>query len=94
MSKWSIEFEHTNREERLALESDILIYAVGRLNNYKLPTTNGQRSFQGQIVDTAAWSEDLDIREKRVIVVGNGASAVQCVPAIQPGQEVSLSLNE
>ena len=74
------------------MDSDVLIYAVGRLNNYKMPTLDGQSLFRGRIVHTATWPDDLDVNSKRVVIVGNGASAVQCVPALQPGREPVPSL--
>ncbi|KAJ6164963.1 hypothetical protein N7470_003635 [Penicillium chermesinum] len=54
----------TCRDEWLAAESDVLVYAVGRLNNYKIPTTEGLSSFEGTVAHTAAWPEGLDIRDK------------------------------
>ncbi|KAJ5239337.1 monooxygenase [Penicillium chermesinum] len=64
VSRWEVEFQHTSRDEWLAVESDVLVYAVGRLNNYKIPTTEGLSSFEGTVAHTAAWPEGLDIRDK------------------------------
>ena len=40
------------------------------------------RDFAGETVHTARWDHDLDLRGKRVGVIGTGASAVQLIPAI------------
>ncbi|CAG8901248.1 unnamed protein product [Penicillium egyptiacum] len=90
-SKWTARFEHTQRNTNLVVDSDVLIYAVGRLNNYKIPAIDGQSLFKGRIVHTAAWPDDLDVSCKRIVIVGNGASAVQCVPALQPDTPEEIS---
>jgi monooxygenase len=42
----------------------------------------GQERFQGEIVHPQKWPEDLDYKDKRVIVIGSGATAVTLVPAM------------
>jgi cation diffusion facilitator CzcD-associated flavoprotein CzcO len=44
----------------------------------------GLENFQGEVFHSARWRHDLDLRGKRVAVVGTGASAIQFVPQIQP----------
>ncbi|KAJ5121352.1 uncharacterized protein N7515_009313 [Penicillium bovifimosum] len=83
-SKWTTVFGHTQCNEKKVVISDVLVYAVGRLNNYRIPVVEGQDRFQGRIVHTAAWPDDLVVEGARVVVIGNGASAVQCVAALQP----------
>ncbi|KAK6822526.1 hypothetical protein PG987_014071 [Apiospora arundinis] len=58
---------------------DVFIYAVGRLNNMKMPDIEGLENFQGPILHTAAWPRDIQLDDKDVAVIGNGASAVQCI---------------
>ncbi len=38
--------------------------------------------FNGQIVHPQKWPEDLDYEDKRVVVIGSGATAVTLVPAM------------
>ncbi|QKT06503.1 NAD(P)/FAD-dependent oxidoreductase [Gordonia sp. X0973] len=66
------------------LTSNIVISAVGAFGKPKLPTIPGMDSFTGETVHTALWSADFDVAGKRVAVIGNGASAMQIVPAIAP----------
>jgi 4-hydroxyacetophenone monooxygenase len=63
---------------------DVLISAVGAFNTPVIPKIPGLGGFAGPAVHTAAWPDDLDLRGKRVGVIGNGASAMQVVPAITP----------
>jgi cation diffusion facilitator CzcD-associated flavoprotein CzcO len=46
------------------------------------PDWPGVQDFRGQIVHPQKWSEDLDYANKRVIVIGSGATAVTLVPAM------------
>ncbi|MFT4201279.1 flavin-containing monooxygenase [Gordonia sp. (in: high G+C Gram-positive bacteria)] len=69
------------------LTSNILVSAVGAFGKPKLPTIPGMETFTGQTVHTALWSEDFDVAGKRVAVIGNGASAMQIVPAVAPTVE-------
>lgn len=67
--------EHTYR-------ANAVISAVGQLNRPQLPDIAGMDRFRGELFHSARWPEDLDLRGKRVTVVGSGASAMQIVPAI------------
>jgi 4-hydroxyacetophenone monooxygenase len=64
------------------LPFNAVITAVGILNQPKLPDVPGIDGFQGPSFHSSAWPGDLDLNGKRVAVVGNGASAMQIVPAI------------
>jgi 4-hydroxyacetophenone monooxygenase len=64
------------------LSANILIGAVGVLNTPKLPAIKGLESFAGPCFHTARWPQGLDISDKRVAIIGNGATAMQVVPAI------------
>jgi cation diffusion facilitator CzcD-associated flavoprotein CzcO len=59
-----------------------LISAVGGLTQPKLPNIPGAPSFAGKTMHTARWDHAYDLRDKRVAVIGTGASAVQVVPSI------------
>ena len=64
------------------LQADLLLSAVGLLNVPKMPAIRGLETFKGRCFHTARWPEDIDVTGKRVAVIGNGASAMQVVPAI------------
>lgn len=74
-----------------AYEAEILVSAVGQLSRPYIPELRGIETFKGRAFHSARWDHKLDLRERRVAVVGTGASAVQIVPAIQP-QVAKLSL--
>lgn len=66
------------------LVCDFLVMAVGQLSRPVVPDLPGQGSFAGAAFHSACWDHDVDLRGKRVAVVGTGASAIQFVPAIEP----------
>ena len=66
---------------------DVLVSAVGQLSRPAVPEIDGRDSFEGPTFHSATWDHDVDLRGKRVAVVGTGASAVQFVPELQPQVE-------
>lgn len=71
----------TNRGE---LTCDVLITGTGALSDPNIPDIPGLETFQGTVFHSARWDLDYDLRDRRVAVVGTGASAIQFVPRIQP----------
>lgn len=64
------------------LTADVVISAVGVLNQTKTPDLPGMDDFTGVQFHSAEWPEDLDLDGKRVAIVGTGASSMQIAPAI------------
>lgn len=52
----------------------------------------GRETFQGGIIHTARWRDDVDLNGKDVVVIGAGSSAAQFVPSLlkEPYQVKSL----
>jgi cation diffusion facilitator CzcD-associated flavoprotein CzcO len=73
------------------LLADILILGNGPLSEPSLPSIAGIERFEGTLFHSAQWRHDYDLTDKRVAVIGTGASAIQFVPLIQP-QVKHLSL--
>jgi monooxygenase len=46
------------------------------------PEFPGEAAFAGTVVHPQHWPADLDVRGKRVVVIGSGATAVTLVPAL------------
>ena len=67
-----------------SIEADFLIPAVGQLSRPVIPKLPGRDTFTGPAFHSAEWDHDVDLRGKRVAVLGTGASAIQFVPGIQP----------
>ena len=70
-------------EDKLTeFESNILLSAVGVFGTPKWPEIPGRGAFRGPLLHSAMWDEDVELAGKRVAVIGNGASAMQLLPAI------------
>ena len=79
---WHVEAV-TAQGDREVLRATILISGVGAFNKPHLPDVPGMDRFRGPSVHTARYpDEGLDLAGKRVVLVGNGASAMQVAPAI------------
>ena len=65
-----------------ALVSRYVVAATGLLSQPKLPDIAGLETFAGTTMHTARWDHSLDLRDRRVAIVGTGASAVQIIPKI------------
>ncbi len=65
------------------LSANIVISGVGAFNKPRIPDVPGLATFAGPSVHTAGYPEEgLDLAGRRVVLVGNGASAMQVAPAI------------
>lgn len=65
-------------------EARVLVPATGALSHPKYPDIKGMDKFKGKAVHAARWDPSLDLRGKRVAVIGSGASAIQVVPNVAP----------
>jgi 4-hydroxyacetophenone monooxygenase len=59
-----------------------VISAVGQLNRPHLPEIDGQQDFTGPAFHSSEWNHSVDLRGKRVAMIGAGASGFQIAPAI------------
>lgn len=64
------------------LEADVVVPACGQLTRPVRPHVPGIDSFRGAVLHSAHWDHSVDLRGRRVAVVGTGASGIQIVPAI------------
>ncbi len=78
--KWRV----TANGGAVKLEADMLVSAVGQLNEPHYPDIPGRDSFAGPAFHSARWQHEVDLKGKRVAVIGTGASAFQFVPEIAP----------
>jgi len=89
-ARWIIE---TNRGD--AMRARFVVMANGPLHRPKLPGIPGVESFKGHSFHTSRWDYDYTggdsnggltgLKDKRVGIIGTGATAVQCVPHVAAG---------
>ena len=83
--RWTV---RTDRDDEI--RARFVILANGPLNKPKLPGIPGVETFEGHSFHTSRWDYDytggdttggLDrLKDKRVGVIGTGATAIQCIP--------------
>lgn len=56
------------------------------------PTVKGIEKFAGPVVHPQHWPSDLDYTDKRVVIIGSGATAVTLVPSIADAAEHVIML--
>ena len=78
--RWDIT---TDRGE--CIDAQYLVSCCGMLSAPLTERFPGQASFRGQIVHTGLWPKaGIDLRGKRVAVVGTGATGIQVIQTIAP----------
>jgi cation diffusion facilitator CzcD-associated flavoprotein CzcO len=68
-----------------------LVTSLGALSRPSIPQIEGIADFAGPMFHSARWDHGIDLRGKRVAVIGTGASAVQFIPEIA-GQVAQLDV--
>lgn len=76
-NKWDI---HLDGGENVTAK--YFITGVGVLSTMNIPDFKGKDSFEGQDFHTADWPDDVDLKGKKVGVIGTGSSGVQSIPEI------------
>jgi len=84
-AKWLLT---TNRGDRM--KARFVAMSNGPLNKPKLPGMEGIENFKGHTFHTSRWDYDYTggtcegnltgLKDKRVAIIGTGATAVQCIP--------------
>ncbi|KAF8505034.1 4-hydroxyacetophenone monooxygenase [Hysterangium stoloniferum] len=82
--RWTVHLKDIVTGERYTHECKILFSAVGGLVTPKYPDIPGQDVFGGPIFHTARWRSDVDLKNKDIVVIGNGCSGTQVVPHLVP----------
>jgi len=75
--RWLARFADGSR-----ISARFVINGSGGLHKPAWPDIQGRESFAGTAMHTAEWDETVDWRDKRVVVIGSAASAVQAVPVL------------
>ncbi|GAA5846459.1 hypothetical protein JCM3766R1_001898 [Sporobolomyces carnicolor] len=77
-----VRFRNIATGETFEVIAEFLIAATGALNQPRIPDIPGRTDFEGTQFHSSNWHTDVDLKNKRVAVVGNGSSAIQIIPGI------------
>ncbi|CAA0101323.1 FAD-containing monooxygenase EthA [Halioglobus japonicus] len=81
---WTVSAERTDTGEPVEIACQFLLMCSGYYDYEKgyTPDFSGTEDFTGRIVHAQHWPENLDYRDKKVVVIGSGATAVTLVPEL------------
>ena len=92
-ARWTVTATRKDTNETVQMSCNYLFMCSGYYS-YKsgyTPEFAGIDRFKGKIVHPQKWPEDLDYADKRVIVIGSGATAMTLVPAMaQTAEHITL----
>jgi len=85
-ARWTVEIEQGPEKRKLTLTCGFLWMCSGYYDYAAgyTPEFPGIERFKGRIVHPQKWTEDIDYKGKKVVVIGSGATAVTLVPAMAP----------
>ena len=75
---WAVALRDLATGARFVHECRLLFAAVGVLVEPREPPLAGRARFAGPVVHTARWRDDVDLRDKHVVVLGNGCERALC----------------
>jgi cation diffusion facilitator CzcD-associated flavoprotein CzcO len=81
-ARWTVDVQ--TRDSATQFTCNFLYLCTGYYDyeNGYTPEWKGTERFRGQIIHPQKWPENLDYKNKRVVVIGSGATAVTLVPAM------------
>ena len=81
---WTVEAERGADREPVRFTCNFLFGCTGYYDyaGGYTPEFAGVANFKGRIVHPQQWPEDLDYKDRRVVVIGSGSTAVTVIPVI------------
>ena len=88
-AEWTIEAGRKGSDKSVVVRCNFLLMCSGYYSYEEgyTPEFKGRERFAGQIIHPQEWPEDLDYRDKKVVVIGSGATAVTLIPAMAEDAE-------
>jgi cation diffusion facilitator CzcD-associated flavoprotein CzcO len=82
--QWTLQATRGDTGEEVTFTANFLWMCQGYYEHAKgyTPAWDGMENFKGQVIHPQTWDEDLDYKDKQVVVIGSGATAATLVPAI------------
>ncbi|KAB8221580.1 hypothetical protein BDV33DRAFT_190345 [Aspergillus novoparasiticus] len=91
-NRWLLYLRELKTGREYTHECQILFAATGQLVEPRPCEIPGASDFRGSIFHSARWDHSVDLNGKNVVVIGNGCTAAQIVPALaNSGQVKSLT---
>lgn len=71
---WAITYRDRSLSQSFELQSRILISAIGQLVEPSYAGIKGLDCFKGAILHCNRWNNDISLKDKHAIVIGNGGT--------------------
>ena len=81
-SLWELKIKVNNQIQNMTCNFLFLCGGYYSYTKPHMPYFKNQENFKGQIVHPQFWDESLDYKNKKIAVIGSGATAITIVPAI------------
>jgi len=81
-SIWELEVKEKDLLKNITCNFLFLCGGYFSYSKPHMPSFNNQDKFKGQIIHPQFWNEDINYIDKKIIVIGSGATAITLVPAI------------
>ena len=83
-SKWYVTYQDSAHGNESMITCNFLYFCVGYYDyeNGHEPEFEGQSDFNGDIIHPQHWPENLNYKDKNVVVIGSGATAVTLIPSM------------
>lgn len=78
-SHWQVSLKDGRR-----LSADLVVSGLGGLHRPNHAAIDGRESFAGRVFHTAEWDHGHDLTDRKVAIIGTGASTAQVLPSIAP----------
>ena len=81
-SLWELEIKFNEEIKNMTCNFLFLCGGYYSYSKPHMPYFKNQDNFEGQIIHPQFWDESLDYKNKKIAVIGSGATAITIVPAI------------
>ena len=81
---WRVTAQRTDTDELVELTCGFYFSCSGyyRYDHGYQPDFPGMDRFEGSVIHPQEWPEDLDYADKKVVVIGSGATAITLIPSL------------
>ena len=83
-ARWTVRATVEATGEQVEFTASFLVGGTGYYSHDEahVPELPGLDAFEGEVVHPQFWGEDVDHADKRVVIVGSGATAVTLLPSL------------
>ena len=90
-SRWTVTCQGPDSEQQIRCRFLVGCTGYYRYDRGYTPQFEGEENFAGDLFHAQHWPEGLEVRDRNVVVVGSGATAITVVPALtEAGARVTM----